>query len=239
MSDLSLSTIDPTMYGPPSSFIDNVTHFAKQVYNFIKYDKPIYLDLSDKYLRNVNKESKVNAVLANDFVETKYKNNIRKAKDFKHTTDTLIGDKRIKLSNISKFYGIENGKLKINTLDKFDDETVIMPVRNPTRNKIKKVIIRDFHPQYIDTNNDTISVYDLRLPDEDKIIFSDENGNAIFVNDLRKKHVMDKLNKSLETINRYPILLDNGRYEHYDLEGDVDSYVMPFSDKNDMFIIGY
>lgn len=239
MPTIDLSTVDPIMYGIPTNFINNITRFGKQTYNIVKDNDPIYIDLTNKHLSNVNTKSKVNMVLANEFVETKYKNNIRKAKNFKHTTDTLIGDRRIKLSNINKFYGIENGKLKIDNIDNFSDETTVIPVRNPNRSKIKKVIQKDNKLHLIDAKNDTTPINSFRLPEKDKIIFSDENGNAIFVNDLRNENVRNKLNKSLETINRYPILIDNGRYDHYSPDGDVDAYVNPFTNKNDMYIIGY
>ena len=129
---------------------------GKKIYNTIKSvsnyltennTKPIVIDLSDKKLVNASK-NKANNILSNEFIE--YNNNtIRKAKDFKHTTDTLLGDRKIPMSKISQFYGIENGKLKVDSLQNFNDTTTIIPVRNKNVGKIKKVINHGYQaPDY-------------------------------------------------------------------------------------------
>ena len=261
--------------------------------NYISSDSknPIYIDLKDKNIKNLNDTDKAEAVLANDFVERK-NNTIRKAKDFINTTDTLLGDRKINLKNISQFYGIENGKLKVGDINMFDENTEVIPVRNKNIGKIKKILLEERKiPNYtkevndkyptpnffqrlftsrdklkklkndkikyynslinnkvtpssyftkniikgINSNNDTIELKN----SNNKLIFSDENGNAIFVNKLKDKEVRDKVNKSLELINRYPILVDNGRYSHYDLTGNVEGYVNPLDNKKNMFILGY
>lgn len=269
----------------------------KGVINYLSDDskKPIYIDLKDKYLKNLNNTSNANVVLTNDFVENN-NNTIRKAKDFKNTNDTILGDKKIRLSNISQFYGIENGKLKVGKLNDFNDNTQVIPIRNRNVGKIKKVILKkdstpnyeyivnkkypapglikglfnskkaneilrkrikynkeliknkvktnDYHYRknlyFINENNDTLNVKtDIGNAFRDKILFSDENGNAIFVNRLYNDDIRNRLNRSLEEINLYPILVDNGRYSHYDLEGNVDGYVNPLDNRNEMFILGY
>lgn len=95
------------------------------------------------------------SILFNDFVENN-PNNIRKAKDFKNTSDVLIGDKKIPLNKISYYYGIENDKLKVGDINNFNDTTTIIPVRNKNIGKIKKIIV-DKAP------NDSIDYYKNRL----------------------------------------------------------------------------
>lgn len=89
----------------------------------IDFDNPVRVYDDTENLKNI---------LVNDFVEDT-PNNIRAAKDFKNTTDTLIGDKQIPLSHFSNYYGLENGKLKIGNIGDFDDNTTVVPVRNKTR----------------------------------------------------------------------------------------------------------
>lgn len=89
----------------------------------IYFDNPVrVMDDNTGALKNI---------LTNDFVENNA-NNIRVAKDFKNTKDTLIGDNKIPLSNMPYFYGIQDGNLKIGHINDFNDETTVVPVRNRT-----------------------------------------------------------------------------------------------------------
>ena len=96
------------------------------------------IDLSNQNVSRINSNTRdVTSILTNDFVE--HNNNaIRKKKDFVNTTDTLLGDKKIPLSKISTFYGIEDGKLKVGPLEIFDDETVVVPNRAKYVGKVKE-----------------------------------------------------------------------------------------------------
>lgn len=288
---------------PVIKLANKVVNSVIGTYNYLSPDskKPAFIDLSDKELKELSREDRANAVLTNEFVEHKA-NNVRKAKDYKNTTDTLIGDRGIKLSNISQFYGIEEGKLKVGNLDTFNDETTVIPVRNRNVGKIKEVLsLQDSVPNYMEMarekypnpniitsllasfgnrdsreeinktfknrgqyikylrdnnipatsynikdrlkgvteNNDTIDLQSNIKYNNGKILFSDEEGNSIFVNSLADKDVRDKLNERLETQALYPILVDNGRYRHYDLNGNIEGYVNPLDNKEDMYILGY
>lgn len=174
----------------------------------------------------------LNSILFNDFVESSG-NNIRKAKEFKNTTDTLIGDRNIPLSRISQFYGVEDGKVRTGSLDIFDPETVVVPRRNPGKDKVKKVIRGARHGfpipntlSFITENNDTVPIgspYQHKIPIKNKFIFSNEQGNSIFINNISDitDQQLKELNGILESSPGYPVLVDNGRYKSFltNLEG--------------------
>ena len=125
-----------------------------------------FINLSDKTVSRIGKDTKnVESILTNDFLEKK-SNAVRKKKDFINTTDTLLGDKRIPLSKISTYYGIENGKLKAGDLSIFDDETVVVPNRAKSTGKLKKVLV---HNRKGDT------WYAKWLTDEDQEIIDEYN----------------------------------------------------------------
>ena len=109
-------------------------------------DSGILLNLADKNVsRIMSHTGDVETILTNDFIENN-NNMVRKKKDFINTTDTLLGDKKIPLSKISTFYGIEDGKLKAGPLDIFDDNTVVVPNRAKYVGKIK-----EYHPSVPDS----------------------------------------------------------------------------------------
>lgn len=92
---------------------------------------PVYVDLSSEEMSRIGPETTdVKGVYFSDFVEGSNSNHIRYAKDFKKTADTLLTDHAIPLSRISRFYGVEDGKIKVGSLNCFNDSTVVVPVRN-------------------------------------------------------------------------------------------------------------
>ena len=107
-------------YVPAAIDADTVINKISNLWNYSKnYVKNklssesdgTFINLSDKNVSRINGNTKgVKTILANEFVENN-KNTVRKKKDFVNTTDTLLGDKKIPLSKISTFYGIEDGKL--------------------------------------------------------------------------------------------------------------------------------
>ena len=99
------------LQAPPA--ISKLKQAVNAVYN--KVTRPDVLsaaiiDLSNSTLGRIDDNHPGASILANEFVED-VPNNIRLARDFISTTDTLIGDRQIPLSKFSQFYGIENGKL--------------------------------------------------------------------------------------------------------------------------------
>lgn len=277
--------------------IDNVVNTIKGTYNYLSPSDPLYMDLSGIYLRDVSDRSQAGGVLWNDFVE-KNDNAIREARDWRNTTDTLIGDKRIPLSNISQYYGIEDGHLKAGDLSLFGDDTRIIPIRNRNIGKVNYVgidtvttpdyseIIHEKYPapnfferlfgigervtpEYIKARNEYAqSLYKTNTPatkyktlykpyfltqqgdtvymenagfknHKNKVVLSDENGNAVFVKNLLDDNVRNSLNSKLGETPLYPILIDNGRYSHYDLSGNVAGYRNPLDSDRSMYIVGY
>lgn len=94
-------------------------------------ENAVLLDLSGETLTRVGPDTEgVKGIYFSEFVEERNPNQIRPAAGFRNTADSLITDKEIPLSKISRFYGIEDGKLKIGGLDNFRDSTVVIPVRN-------------------------------------------------------------------------------------------------------------
>lgn len=96
---------------------------------------PEIIDLNDNVTRVTPDTNDLSSILTNDFVEDN-PNNIRYARDFINTTDTLIGDRKIPLSRISQYYGVEDGKLKIGSPGDFNPLTTIVPVRNKNVGRI-------------------------------------------------------------------------------------------------------
>lgn len=91
-------------------------------------------DLSDSRIERVTPETQgLKSILGNSFIEQDNINTIRKASDFKRANaDTLLGDRRVPLRNISLFMGIVDGKLKVDSPRNFNDNDVIIPVWNKT-----------------------------------------------------------------------------------------------------------
>lgn len=136
------TTGEPTIW-------DVFKHNANAVLSAVKrkisgnevYDADV-IDLTNKNMQRITPStSNVNSILSNEFVEDN-PNNIRKAQDFRNTTDTLIGDKKIPLSKISQFYGVESGRLKSGNLQNFNDTTTVVPVRNKNIGKVIEYIPR-------------------------------------------------------------------------------------------------
>lgn len=118
-----------------------VNNIAKKI-GFINTEKPAQvINLSNKNVSRIDQSTpNTNMILFNDFVEWNNPNNIRLAKEFKTTNDTLIGDNNIPLSKISQYYGVENGKLKVGNINIFDDNTTVVPKRNKRTDRIKSII---------------------------------------------------------------------------------------------------
>lgn len=137
-------------YVPPAIDADNVINTLSNLWNYSKtYIKNKFagtgegevIDLSKKKVSRIKSDTNnVTSILINDFVE-RNNNMVRRKKDFINTTDTLLGDKKIPLSKISTFYGVEDGKLKAGPIDIFNDTTTIVPNRAKNIGKVK-----EYHP---------------------------------------------------------------------------------------------
>lgn len=106
-------------------------------------------------------------------------------------------------------------------------------VKDSIKNEYAYVL--DGRPASVITENgDTINGYNINATP--KTFFTDEEGNAIFVSNPSKS--LEQLNEMLKANPRYPIMIDNGRYSHYQTENpNIDSYV-GLANPDDMYIIG-
>lgn len=127
-------------------------------------------DLSKEYVDRITPETQdASSILTNEFVEDN-PNNIRYAEDFRNTTDTLIGDKKIPLSKISQFYGAKDGKLIVGNLSTFNDDDV--PVRNKNIGRVKKILIDPISQNYRDYYEDKLKQIDKKRRDSRYNIYS-------------------------------------------------------------------
>lgn len=309
---------------------------ARKVKSFFTDDQTgEVIDLTNKNVSRITPNTdNLTAIYGNEFVENNA-NNIRTRKQFEETTDTLIGDKRIPLSRISNFYGIENGKLKAGDLSTFDENTVVIPNRAKKTGKIKEIIfteplsehkidslrrvnrqeqsayhmrlkefadslgmdygsnkftqlfygspysnlldryrkairndsdqefvkkynelkkmsprqmealnqLRHGNISYVTESNDTIRMANTAMPAFNKTIYADELGNSLFVNNTKNlsKEQQDYVNEKLKVTPMYPILIDNGRYQHYQTEFPNYNTYTSFDfnrDPKNMYVIG-
>ena len=151
------------------SKLSYIYNYTKGSFDALLHNSGEYIDLSNKNVERITSNTKnVDNILTNEFLE-RNNNTIRKAKDFKNSTDTLLGDKQIPLSKISNYYGIENGKLKAGDLNIFNDETVVIPNRVKNVGRIKKLL---------DSNEYDMSYYDKYINDVDSVakLYNDSLG---------------------------------------------------------------
>lgn len=91
----------------------------------------VMVDLSKEEMARIGPgTADVKGIYFSDFVEGMNPNQIRRAREFRKTADTLVTDRNIPLSRISRFYGVEDGKVKVGSIGSFRDTTVVVPVRN-------------------------------------------------------------------------------------------------------------
>ena len=101
------------------------------------------VDMTEYEIVRVGPETEgLRGIYFSDFVEEENSNHIRPAGQFRHTADTLLGDKRMPLSHFSRFYGIEDGRIKAGRLDQFADSTIVLPVRNKDYGYISRIEFR-------------------------------------------------------------------------------------------------
>lgn len=103
------------------------------------------VDLTEEKMARIGPRTEgVKGIYFSDFVEKRRNNHIRPAAGFRNTTDTLLTDLDIPLSHISRYYGIEGGRIKAGRLEQFADSTVVLPVRNRDYGYISRIeLIRD------------------------------------------------------------------------------------------------
>ena len=124
------------------------------------------LDLSNANFEQIKSPNKrYQYILANDFVE-RNSNNIRQVKDFYNTSDTLIGDRKIPLSQMPLYAGAENGHFKIDSLSRFNPHTTVFPVRSKNRpgGYIKIIPRSPYSKQYLNDLKEARRLADEKYP---------------------------------------------------------------------------
>jgi hypothetical protein len=76
-----------------------------------------------------------------------------------------------------------------------------------------------------------------------KVLMADSSGHALFINDLMHlpARELKRLNEMLSEHPLYPVLVDNGRYSHYQLEaGSYREYIRQdlYRPDKDLFVVG-
>lgn len=235
------------------SFMDKATNFVKTALfgpaefikdkfmgttNYLTYDRtPRVIPLNNN-VQQLSPSDETEYILYNDFSENN-SNNVRKARDFKHTTDTLIGDRKVPLSNLPLFQGVVNNKLVIDSLKNFNDNTIVVPVRSQNKGKIKKLLPKRHNwVPAVTTTNDTIYIKDTDMMN--KVVLGDENGDSYFIEHISAmgNDQIERLNQILSKNPKYYVLPDNGRYKHTSEDASVRSYLNPLDSGKGMFIIG-
>lgn len=228
--------------GAPIKAVLGINNFIKDKIigtgNYLFYErKPRIIPLNNN-VQQLGPWDEADYILYNDFAEWN-PNNIRKARDFKHTTDTLIGDRKIPLSNFSLFQGVVEDKLVVDSLKNFDDNITVVPVRSKNRGKIKELLPKrgNWVPA-VTTTNDTIFLKDTNMTN--KAVLGDEIGDSYFIENISKLNdsQFEYLNNILAKRPKYYVLPDGGRYMHTSENASVQSYVNPLTLGSDMFIIG-
>ncbi len=124
------------VFGHPAQTASAVTnYYVTRHVPFLRGESGSYVkDLSDSRISRITPETQnVKSILGNTFIEMNNTNTIRPAKQFKEAkADELVSDRYIPLSNFKLYMGIEDGKLKVDSLGNFKDQTVVTPVRNKT-----------------------------------------------------------------------------------------------------------
>lgn len=222
------------LFGPATYIKDKLIG----VKNYLTYNRvPRVIPLNEN-VQQLSPSDKADYILYNDFIE-KNSNNVRKARDFKYTTDTLIGDRKIPLSNLPLFQGVVDNKLVVDSLKNFDDDTTVVPVRSKNKGKIKKLLPKRYNwVPAVTTTNDTIFIQD--TPMMNKVVLGDEKGDSYFIEHISElgNDQIERLNKILSKNPKYYVLPDNGRYKHTSKDASVRSYLNPLNSGKGMFIIG-
>ena len=230
------------------------------------------VDLSTKHIARIGPETgDIEGIYFSDFVEKDNSNHIRPAALFRHSPDTLLGDRMMPLSHFSRFYGVEDGRIKAGRLDKFADSTLVLPVRNRDFGYISRIeldrapsnrgwlyvrnpfrilkerrqlrlemyperpapawlrdqlpIVSYYPPdtgvRVFDVNGNEMEEPTVRMARNGKIFLADSLGHAVFINNLPglETAMLDRLNALLAAHPMGPVLIDNGRYYSFSLEG--------------------
>jgi hypothetical protein len=174
----------------------------------------------------VNEKAEGDVIIGGEFIE-ETNNTVNKAQWFKDNQNTTIGDRNFSVSSVPAFYGVENGKFKAGSIDDFDPETIVVPIRPEFQNAYAPVVQAGVTDQntlrllsdrtVAPTGGSQDPIIYNNAPMGGKMIFyAPKTGKAWFIYNSDPNAASEQINKliSEEGDIRY-IPIDNGRYQHY------------------------
>ena len=207
----------------------------------------VIINLTNSLLGRITENTKkenIISILGNDFADylDKYLYTVKEYKEM--LPDTVLTKKSLSRKLFTYFWGIYNGKLLCDTINNLPEDMEVMPVRN-WKKDYGRIIKADYC-------GDSVSLF-----------FIDEHGNKIYYPQtgnntktllIGQKHQLflscnpcwdmreysTKLNEYLKDNPSYLVLLDNGRFENYQINNvDKEKYLSTaFCDYKDMFVFG-
>lgn len=203
--------ISPIVQKTANIFSMNV--FNKSHDNFIDNLENVSPSINGQY-------QKGNHILGGDFIEKTNDGIFKKKEWVKKPKNATIGDKKIPLSNINNFYGIEDNNFKVGSLKDFKDDTDLVPVRskNTSVYSAKKetdkgifydnesLVLRDSLGKRIHNN----------IKNSGKLImYSPVTKKKIFLNG-EVDYEINEINKFIKSNpqSKY-VMLDNGRFYNH------------------------
>jgi hypothetical protein len=125
-----------------------------------------------------------------------------------------------------------------NNMEQYFEETLpefTVTAKAPSQSIADKV--GQFINDEILLNKDNIRVRNAPKIGEPGINIPEKYYNPLTLHNFSDKQI-DEVNRRLEKNPAYFVLPDNGRYSHISLDSNVDGYVSPFDNADEMFVVG-
>lgn len=222
------------------------SYIRRNILPGVKREFVIY-DLTNSTLDRIQGDTpqeSIISILGNDFADycDKFLYTVQEYKQL--DGDTKITKHPYRIKQFTYFWGIYNGKLKCGKLDDLPADMLVMPVRNWKRaygkiisagcddNKVSLYFIDEFGNKiyYPQTGNNTKT---LLIGSKHQLFLS---CNPCW--DMQEYSTI--LNKYLQNNPSYLVLLDNGRFERFQLKNVNKALYIEstFHDYEDMFVFG-
>jgi len=180
--------------------------------NIITRDTTIDLSNNNLSFARVGEKVPANILLGGEFTENS-NDSVRKAKDWLNSVKSTYSDKKLKVSDVKDFYGVENGSFKVGKPEDFNEETLIVPNRFGNEKIANASVVNDGLRL---TSNSGDIIYN-NIPVGGKLIlYSPSTKKSSFISFETPNKGADEINKFVkENKDAQPIILDNGRYRSY------------------------
>ena len=172
-------------------------------------DREVTFSLDTQYMPGVK------AIIGGEFVEGK-NNSVRTREEWESDMEGVFSDKKIPVKNITYFYGVEDGKLKVAELKEFKKETTVVANRFLKKDEyIGKVVDDDGGVRLL--NKDGGVIY-TNFKEMGKALLYDRNtGEAIFLSTSKnnKEQFLKNVKEFVKDREVIPVVIDNGRFVHH------------------------